>query len=109
MLHRQNTTQPPPIAVRVVDYGCEYLPESIGGREVSYLHADDGTVIRIAGKTWAYDLDVVAECWQGRIPHRDQRSITWMCKVRHPGSTHRQVVAWFRDELAGLHRSEVAA
>ena len=104
--HNPTTT---PTGVRVVDYGYEYIPEGIGGREITYLHSDNGTVLRIAGREWAYDLDVRAELWEGRIPHPDQRSVTWMTRVRHSGSTHRQCVAWWRDELAGLHREGVAA
>jgi hypothetical protein len=94
---------PAAITVRVVDHGTEYLPAGIGGREVSYLHADDGTVIRIAGREWAYDLEVTALSWQGRRPHKEQTNITHMTRVRHSGATHRAVVSWWRDELAGLH------
>ena len=93
-----------PITVRVVDFGCEYIPETIGGREVTYLHSSDGTVLRISGKQWGYDLDVTAECWQGRIPDAADRSVTWMCKCRHQGATHKQVTRWWADEIAGLHR-----
>ena len=98
-----------PIGVRIVDYGHEYIPATIGGREVSYLHADDGTIIRIAGREWAYDLEVTALSWQGRKPHREQTDITYMTRIRHSGSTHRAVVRWWRDELAGLHRQEAQA
>lgn len=111
MSYQHRTTEPEPIGtgVRIVDYGREYIPASIGGREVTYLRSDDGTVIRIAGREWAYDLEVTAKAWEGRIPHRDQTDVTWMTKVRHSGSTHRQIVAWWRDELAGLHRDGAAA
>ena len=105
--HTDSTTQP--IGVRIVDYGHEYIPATIGGREVSYLHADDGTIIRIAGREWAYDLEVTALSWQGRKPHREQTDITYMTRIRHSGSTHRAVVRWWHDELAGLHRQGAEA
>ena len=104
---RMSTTAP--IGVRVVDHGHEYIPAGTYGREVSYLHADDGTVIRIAGKEWAYDLEVTALSWQGCEPHPEQTDVTYMTRVRHSGATHRQVVAFWRDELAGLHRNEAQA
>lgn len=104
-----HTHTPEPITVRVVDWGQEYIPGSpANGADVSYLHAEQtGTVICIRGNQWGYDLSVTALCWRGHIPRREDVDITWMCKERRKG--HRRIVAWWCDELAGLHRERVQA
>ena len=107
MSYAQST--PSPIEVYIEDYGCEYIPEGIGGRDVHVLRATNGTMVRIAGREWGWDLEVTALTWEGRLPHPDQRDVTWMTKVRRSGSTHRQMVNWWRDELAGLHRQGAEA
>ena len=108
-LRTQHTTDPRQ-AVRVVDWGSEYTPGADGGPPVTYLHHEaSGTVLRICGATWGYDLRVSAETWYGYVPRPEDRDKTHLCRVRHTGATHKQVVGWYRDELAGLHRQAVDA
>lgn len=88
--------------VRIIETGLEYVPAGIGGREYSVLESDDGTRVKIYGREWGYDLEVIAIMWEGEIPHPDQRDRTYMTKVRHSGSRHRQVRAWWIAELNEL-------
>ena len=96
------TTAPEPTGVHIIETGLEYIPEGIGGREYSVLRSPDGTMVKIYGREWGFDLEVEALTWQGYIPHPDQRDRTYMTRVRHTGSTHRQVRAWWMAELAEL-------